>query len=50
MYECVNEDTGKIELVFVKTEENRVDIYTKNFSGKIMENHTEYLGKKEELD
>ena len=50
VYEHVNEDTGKIELVFVKTEDNRDDIYTKNVSGEIMENHTEYLGKKEELD
>ena len=50
VYEHVNEDTGEIELVFVKTEDNRADIYTKNVSGELMENHTEYLGKKEDLN
>ena len=50
VYEHVNEDTGEIELVFVKSENNKADIYTKNVSGEIMDNHTEYLGKKEELN
>ena len=49
VYKHVNEDTG-IELVFVKIEDDKADIYTKNVSGEIMENHTEHLGKKEDLD
>ena len=50
VYEHVNEDTGEIELVFVKSEENRSDVFTKNVSGEVMEDHTEYLGKEEDLD
>ena len=49
VYEHVNEETGEIEVVFVRTEENKADIFTKNVSKELMDKHTEYLGRKEDM-
>ena len=50
VYKHVNEDNGQIEVVFVKTEDNNADIFTKNISKEKEEHHTEYLGKEEDID
>ena len=50
MYEHVNEETGEIEVVFVKSEDNRSDIFTKNVAKELMNNHTHYLGKEKGFD
>ena len=50
VYEHVNKETGEIEVVFLKTDENKVEIFTKNVNQEIMEKHTDYLGKKENLN
>ena len=49
VYEHVNEETGEIEVVCVNTEENKADIFTKNVSKELMDKHTEYLGRKEDI-
>ena len=36
--------------MFLKTDKNKADIFTKNIPGEIIHRHTEYLGKKEDLD
>ena len=50
MYEHVNEETGEIEVEFVRTEENNADIFTKNVSKEIMEQYTPYLGREKDID
>ena len=47
----MNEETGQVEIKFVKSEENKADIFTKNVSKDIMDRHTkEFLVEKEEVD
>ena len=50
VYEHVNEETGEIEVVFVRSEDNRSDIFTKNVAKDLMNDHTHYLGKEEEMN
>ena len=50
VYEHVNKETGEIEVVFIKTDENKADIFTKNVNKEIMEKHTNYLDKKKNLN
>ena len=37
------------EVVFVRSEENKSDIFTKNVSAEIMKKHTEYVGTEEDI-
>ena len=50
VYEHVNEETGEIEVLFVKSEDNKSDIFTKNVAKELMDKHTDYLGKEKDLD
>ena len=49
IYENVDEETGICEVVFVRSEENKSDIFTKNVSTEIMKRHTEYVGTEEDI-
>ena len=42
IYEHVDGETRICEVVFVRSEENKSDIFTKNVSAEIMKKHTEY--------
>ena len=47
----MNEETGQVEIKFVKSEDNQADIFTKNVSKDIMHRHTkEFLVEKEEVN
>ena len=50
VYEHVNEETGEIEVLFVKSEDNKSDIFTKNVAKELMDKHTDYLGEEKDLD
>ena len=49
IYEHVNE-TGTCEVVFVRSEDNLSDIFTKNVSCDINMKLTPYMGVKEDID
>ena len=36
-------EDGMVKIVFVKSAENKADLFTKNLSGGLFEKHTEYL-------
>ena len=50
VYEHVNEETGEIEVLFVKSEDNKSDIFTKNVAKELMDKHIDYLVKEKDLD
>ena len=50
VYEHVNEETGEIEVLFVRSEDNKSDIFTKNLAKELMDKHTDYLGEEKDLD
>ena len=49
IYEHVDEETRICEVVFVRSEENKSDIFTKNMSAEILKKHTEYVGTEEDV-
>lgn len=51
VHEHVDEETGQMVIVFVKSEENKSDPMTKNVPRNIMKQHTEqYLGNVDEIE
>ena len=49
IYEHVDEETGICEVVFVRSEENKSDIFTKNVTAEIMKKHIEYVGTEKDI-
>ena len=50
VHENVNEETGQLEIVFVRSEDNKADINTKNVPYDIMDRHTsDFLVEKENV-
>ena len=50
VHEHVNEETGQMEIVFVRSEENKSDIFTKNVPRETMKKQSEeYLGEEDEI-
>ena len=50
VHEHVDEETGQMEIVFVRSEENKSDIFTKNVPRETMRKQTEnYLGIESEI-